>query len=78
MIKIYKNVGANAIFIEDDNGAQFFNSIQAVILDPASTKVSIYDNVKDLYLVYEEEYTLFVDENGAQWGTDAQTYLLTL
>ena len=71
MIKIYKNVGANAIFIEDDNGAQFFNSIQAVILDPASTKVSIYDNVKDLYLVYEEEYTLFVDENGAQWGTDA-------
>ena len=73
MIKIYKNNGANAIFIEDDNGAQFFNSIQAVILDPASTKVSIYDNVKDLYLVYEEDYTLFVDENGTQWGTDAQT-----
>ena len=73
MIKIYKNNGANAIFIEDDNGAQFFNSIQAVILDPASTKVSVYDNVKDLYLVYEEEYTLFVNENGAQWGTDAQT-----
>ena len=73
MIKIYKNNGANAIFIEDDNGAQFFNSIQAVILDPASTKVSIYDNVKDLYLVYEEEYTLFVNENGTQWGTDAQT-----
>ena len=71
MIKIYKNVGANAIFIEDDNGAQFFNSIQAVILDPASTKVSIYDNVKDLYLVYEEEYTLFVNENSLQWGTDA-------
>ena len=42
-IKIYKNQGANAIFIEDDNGAQFFNSIQAVILDPLSTKVSIYD-----------------------------------
>ena len=72
MIKIYKNNGANAIFIEDDNGAQFFNSIQAVILDPASTKVSVYDNVKDLYLVYEEEYNLFVDENGAQWGADAQ------
>jgi len=73
MIKIYKNNGANAIFIEDDNGAQFFNSIQAVILDPNSTKVSVYDNVKDLYLVYEEEYTLFVNENGVQWGTDAQT-----
>ncbi len=70
-IKIYKNQGANAIFIEDDNGAQFINSIQAVILDPLSAKVSIYDNVKDLYLVYEEDYTLFVDENGAQWGTDA-------
>lgn len=73
MIKIYKNQGANAIFIEDDNGAQFFNSIQATISDPTSTKVSIYDNVKDLYLVYEEEYTLFVNENGAQWGTDASS-----
>ncbi|MCP4705123.1 MAG: LamG domain-containing protein [candidate division Zixibacteria bacterium] len=74
MIKIYKNEGAGAIFIEDDNGAQFFNSIQAVRLDPTnSTNVSIYDNVKDLYLIYEEDYTFFVDENGAQWGTDAQT-----
>ena len=73
MIKIYKNNGANAIFIEDDNGAQFFNSIQAVILDPLSDNVSIYDNVKNLYLVYEENYTLFVNENSLQWGTDAQT-----
>ena len=73
MIKIYKNNGANAIFMEDDNGAQFLNSIQAVILDPLSTKVSIYDNVKDIYLVWEEDHTEFVDENGLSWGSDAQS-----
>ena len=74
MIKIYKNEGAGAIFIEDDNGAQFFNSIQAIRLDPTnSTTLSIYDNVKDLYLIYEEDYTFFVDENSQPWGTDAQT-----
>lgn len=72
-IKIYENTDSNAIFIEDDNGAQFYNSIQAVILDPLSDNVSIYDNVKDLYLVYEENYTLFVNENSLQWGVDAQT-----
>lgn len=73
MIKIYKNNGANAIFMEDDNGAQFLNSIHSVILDPLSTKVSIYDNVKDIYLVWEEEHTEFVDENGIAWGADAQS-----
>ena len=73
MIKIYKNDSANAIFIEDDNGAQFINSIQAVVLDPNSTKLSIYDNVKGIYLVYEEEHSEFINENGVQWGSDAQS-----
>lgn len=73
MIKIYKNNSANAIFIEDDNGAQFINSIQAVVLEPNSTKLSIYDNVKDIYLVYEEDHSEFVNENGSQWGADAQS-----
>lgn len=73
MIKIYKNDAANAIFLEDDNGAQFINSIQAVVLDPNATTLSIYDIVKNLYLVFEEEYTEFVDENGLAWGTDASS-----
>lgn len=73
MIKIYKNDAAGAIFIEDDNGAQFYNSIQAVILDPTASTLSIRDNVRDLYLVYEEDYTEFVDENSSAWGTDQQT-----
>jgi len=73
MIKIYKNDAANAIFVEDDNGAQFINSIQAVVLDPNASTLSIYDIVKDIYLVFEEEYTEFVDENGLAWGTDASS-----
>ena len=71
MIKIYKNDGANAIFIENENGAQFYNSMQALQIDPATNKVSIYDNVKDQYLVYEEVFSEFVDGNGNQWGVDA-------
>ena len=73
MIKIYKNDAANAIFLEDDNGAQFINSIQAVVLDPNATTLSIYDLVKDIYLVFEEEYTEFVDGNGRAWGTDVSS-----
>ncbi len=71
MIKIYKNIAANSIFIEDSNGAQFLNSIQATILNPGDTKVNLFDNVQQQYLVYQEDYTEFVDEIGNQWGTDA-------
>lgn len=71
MIKIYKNEGANAIFIQDDNGAQFLNSLTALTQDPATNTVSIYDNVKDLYLVFEEDYSEFVDENDQVWGVDS-------
>ena len=40
-IKIYKDVSANSIFIEDNNGAQFLNSLQATV---PSTTVTITDN----------------------------------
>ena len=71
MIKIYKNVAANSIFIEDPNGARFINSLQAVRLDPNNNKLSIFDNVENIYLVYEQDFSLFVNENGQQWGGDA-------
>ena len=71
MITIYKNLAANAIFIEDANGSQFINSIQATTDDPTSTKMNIFDLVEQIYLVYQEEFTEFLNENGQQWGPDA-------
>ena len=78
MIKIYKDLAANAIFIEDPNGAQFLNSIQATTDDPTSTKMNIFDSVEQIYLVYQEEYTEFVNENGVQWGVDANATINAL
>ena len=78
MIKIYKDLAANAIFIEDPNGAQFLNSIQATTDDPTSTKMNIFDSVEQIYLVYQEEYTEFVNENGVQWGADANATINAL
>ena len=78
MIKIYKNLAANAIFIEDPNGAQFLNSIQATTDDPTSTKMNIFDSVEQIYLVYQEEFTEFVNENGEQWGADANATINAL
>lgn len=78
MIKIYKNLAANAIFIEDANGAQFLNSIQATTDDPTSTKMNIFDSVEQIYLVYQEEFTEFVNENGEQWGVDANATINAL
>lgn len=78
MIKIYKDLAANAVFIEDPNGAQFLNSIQATSDDPTSTKMNIFDSVEQIYLVYQEEFTEFVNENGVQWGADANATINAL
>lgn len=71
MIDIYKDPSANAIFIKDENGAQFLNSIQAVLLNPTGTKVSIFDLVREIYLVYEVEFNEFLDGDAQPWGANA-------
>ena len=71
-ITIYKDSQANAIFISDANGVQFLNSLQATS-DPGTTTVSITDIARDIELVTDLEYTEFVDDNGAAYGTDALT-----
>jgi hypothetical protein len=78
MINIYRDLSANAIFIKDENGAQFLNSIQATLLNPAGTKVSIFDLAREIYLVYEVEYTEFIDENTQPWGSSAANVVNSL
>ena len=68
MIKIYKDSAANAIFIEDANGVQFLNSLQAVV---ESGVVSIVDLARDLEIVSGVAHTEFVDENGDVYPGDA-------
>ncbi len=72
MIKIYRDEGAKAIFIEDANGAQFLNSLQAF---ESGGNVSIKDKAKSTETVNFEivsgaAYTEFVDQNGTAYGTD--------
>jgi len=71
MIKIYRDTEANAIFVEDANGVQFLNSLQATIDDPLGDTLSVKDLAKEIDIVSLVNYTNFVDENDTQWGTDA-------
>lgn len=63
-IKIYKDTAANSIFIEDANGAQFLNSLQATVpLD----KVDIRDLARQIDIVSNADHTDFVDENDSPY-----------
>ena len=50
MIKIYKDSNANAIFIEDSNGVQFLNSLQATV---NSNDITINDLARNIEIVSE-------------------------
>lgn len=70
MIKIYKDISANAIFIEDSNGVQFMNSLQAIVENGG---VSVHDLARDIDIVTDAVYTDYVDENDAAYGADSQS-----
>ena len=64
-VKIYRHSGAHAIFIEDANGVQFLNSLQASV---DNGTCSITDLAKNIELVSDTPYGDFVDENDAVYG----------
>ncbi len=68
MIKIYKDSFANAIFIEDANGAQFLNTLQASV---ENGTCSIRDLARDIEIVSDTDYDDFVDENGVSYGNSS-------
>ena len=65
-ITIYKDQAANAIFIEDANGVQFLNALQAT----SDTGVSIHDLARDIDIVSNSPYDNFVDDNGNSYGNN--------
>jgi len=69
-VTIYKDTSANAIFIEDANGAQFLNSLQATLGSITGT-CSITDTARSILLLSEMDHADIVDENGAVYGNNA-------
>ena len=69
MIKIYRDEEASAIFIENANGAQFLNSLQAVVA--SSGLVSILDLARGIEVVSDTAHTQFVQENGTVYSGTA-------
>jgi hypothetical protein len=63
-IVIYKDAAANAIFIEDANGAQFTNSLQASV---PTTQITITDLARQIEIVSNEDHTEFEDDNGVTY-----------
>ena len=68
MITIYKDSSANAIFIEDANGVQFINSLQATI---ENGFCSIHDLARGIEIVTDEPFDSFEDENGNAYGNNS-------
>jgi len=71
MIKIYKDVAANAIFIEDPNGALFMNTLHATVSVPDT--VSVTDQAKGFEILTAIPHTDIADKNGNPYpGTAVQ------
>ncbi len=68
MIRLYRDDEARSIFIEDDNGAQFTNSLQAV--KHSDDTISVRDLARNIDIVSTALFTEFVNENGSGYGGD--------
>ena len=68
-IKIYKDSAANAIFIEDANGVQFLNSLQAT--ESVGGKCNIHDLAKNIDIVTDQDFSQFVNDNDVAYGSDS-------
>ena len=65
---IYKDENANAIFIEDANGAQFLNSLHATA---DTTTCTVNDLSRGIEIISDADYDEFVDNNGNTYGANA-------
>ncbi len=70
-VTIYRDSEANAIFIEDSNGVQFLNSLQAFMLNPLDVVVSIKDLAREIEVFTGIPFAEFIDETASQHGANA-------
>lgn len=76
MIKIYGDSQARSVFIEDANGAQFQNGLHAVL--SWNGNVTVVDLAKQVEIVSDSDYALFVDENDSPYGSNVQEVINAL
>lgn len=69
-LTIYRDNAANAIFVEDNNGAQFLNNLQAVMDDPTDTVLHLRDKSRDNFMIYAIPHADIVDQLGNTYGAD--------
>ncbi len=70
-IKIYKDLNAGAVFVENSNGVQFLNSLQATMDDPTDVKINIHDLSKDIDIFTQVPFGDFVDQSNSVYGVTA-------
>ena len=70
-IKIYKDQNAGAVFIENANGVQFLNALQATMDEPTDVKINIHDLSKDVDIFTQVPFADFVDQSGSTYGSNA-------
>ena len=64
-ITIYKDSAANAIFIEDANGAQFLNSLQATA---ENGSCSVHDTARDIDITTDIAHGEYLKQDGTTYG----------
>lgn len=77
-VKIYRDDAANAVFVEDNNGAQFLNNLQAVTDSPSDAVFRIRDRSRDNLLLSNLGASDIVDENDQVYGADVQSVVNSL
>ena len=70
-ITIYKDPGANAIFIQEANGVQFLNSLRAGKVNPTDTSIDVTDLAREIKVFSQIDFNEFVDESGTPYGSSA-------
>lgn len=70
-IIIYRDSEANAIFVEDANGVQFLNSLQAYLINPLDVVVSIKDLARDIDIFTGIPFAEFVNDSAVAYGATA-------
>lgn len=77
-VKIYRDDAASAIFVEDNNGAQFLNNLQAVTDNPSDTVFRIRDKSRDNLLLANLQANDVVDDSDQVYGADVQSVVNAL
>ena len=67
MIKIYKDISANAIFIEDSNGVQYLNSLEAL---DSNGFVCVKDKIKNIEILSNIAFDEFFDKDENPYGAN--------